>query len=294
MEWIMQKLETIFPYSGDRGPEDYAAEGDMEEGNAFSGAVAKAKADGIQPGEKVSVGGKEYPVKEGDDLDTAVAERLHELLMTVADYPKALRMVAKEFSTDPRFVERAYEDWGNFDRMEESRLNELNQMRRIAGLPVNECGMSPVPMQQSQQASNMNISTNMSSNGEKSVTVTATGDAASDLVQMLKLAGMKSQQASEPQVAVATVEPEEGMAEEKDSRYEANTTPEETVLPTQALTKGGDGDVAGEEKDMDPDGSSRFSDNPLAVKKVKEEIDSLENMGLNLLRDYNSIKKVTK
>lgn len=36
------------------------------EGNAFSGAVAKAKADGVQPGEKITVGGKEYPVKEAD------------------------------------------------------------------------------------------------------------------------------------------------------------------------------------------------------------------------------------
>ena len=34
------------------------------EGNAFGAAVAKAKADGVQPGEKVEVGGKEYPVKE--------------------------------------------------------------------------------------------------------------------------------------------------------------------------------------------------------------------------------------
>ena len=37
---------------------------EVEEGNAFSGAVAKAKADGIQKGEKITVGGKEYPVKE--------------------------------------------------------------------------------------------------------------------------------------------------------------------------------------------------------------------------------------
>ena len=44
-----------------------APEEEVEEGNAFSGAVAKAKADGIQPGEKVKVGGKEYPVKEEDD-----------------------------------------------------------------------------------------------------------------------------------------------------------------------------------------------------------------------------------
>jgi hypothetical protein len=35
-----------------------------KEGNAFGGAVAKAKSDGIQPGEKINVGGKEYPVKE--------------------------------------------------------------------------------------------------------------------------------------------------------------------------------------------------------------------------------------
>ena len=34
------------------------------EGNAFGNAVRKAKADGVQPGEKVVVGGKSYPVKE--------------------------------------------------------------------------------------------------------------------------------------------------------------------------------------------------------------------------------------
>lgn len=38
--------------------------GQADEGNAFSGAVVKAKRDGIQPGEKINVGGKEYPVKE--------------------------------------------------------------------------------------------------------------------------------------------------------------------------------------------------------------------------------------
>jgi hypothetical protein len=37
-----------------------------DEGNAFSGAVVKAKRDGIQPGEKISVGGKQYELKEVD------------------------------------------------------------------------------------------------------------------------------------------------------------------------------------------------------------------------------------
>ena len=57
---------------GQDGPDgtltpDYEEENGEEktdEGNAFSGAVAKAKQDGVQPGEKINVGGKEYPVKE--------------------------------------------------------------------------------------------------------------------------------------------------------------------------------------------------------------------------------------
>lgn len=36
------------------------------EGNAFGAAVARAKDDGIQSGEKVEVGGEEYPVKEAE------------------------------------------------------------------------------------------------------------------------------------------------------------------------------------------------------------------------------------
>jgi hypothetical protein len=39
-------------------------EEDVEEGNPFGHAVRNAKKDGIQPGEKINVGGKEYPVKE--------------------------------------------------------------------------------------------------------------------------------------------------------------------------------------------------------------------------------------
>ena len=43
------------------------ADDEVDEGNAFTGALAKAKKDGIQPGEKIKVGGKEYPVKEEHD-----------------------------------------------------------------------------------------------------------------------------------------------------------------------------------------------------------------------------------
>ena len=45
-----------------------------DEGNAFSGAVVKAKRDGIQPGERITVGGKQYELKEVDATPQHVDE----------------------------------------------------------------------------------------------------------------------------------------------------------------------------------------------------------------------------
>jgi len=44
-----------------------------DEGNAFSGAVVKAKANGIQPGEKINVGGKQYPLRQEGVMDAVKA-----------------------------------------------------------------------------------------------------------------------------------------------------------------------------------------------------------------------------
>jgi hypothetical protein len=203
---------------------------DMEEGGAFGLAVTNAKKDGIQPGEKITVGGKEYDLKEGDAA--------------------------------------------------------LNQMRRIAGLK--ECGMSPVSVgaaDMHDEQGNMNISTSQNSSGSKSVTITADGDAASSLMQMLKLAGMGGggsapAAAVEPEIVVVAQDGEETMEEEKDPRYQASTTPDEQVAPVQALTKGGNGDVAGQEKTMKP-GGYQFGDNNLAMQ---------ESLSTQLMKEYNSIK----
>ena len=204
----------------------------MEEGNAFGAAIAKAKADGVQPGEKVEVGGKEYPVKEDD---------------------------------------------------------ELNQMRRIAGLQ--ECGMMQGAGYGKDSEGRMNVSTNMSSDGNKSVTITADGDAAVELLQMLKLAGMEGHSHSEePAALVVTNEPEQEMEEAKDERYHASTTPDEQVAPIQAQLKGGDGDVAGQEKTMRKHGY-QFGDNNLAMREVATEgIENLDTMGTRLMKEYESIK----
>jgi hypothetical protein len=167
-------------------------------------------------------------------------------------------------------------------KCDESLEEALNQMRKIAGLK--ECGMSPIAgamgdMQQEQ--GKMNISTNMSSDGNKSVTITADGDSALELMQMLKLAGMgghggeEMHQHEKPEgIMVVAQDGEESHDEEvdetKDTRYQANTTPEEHVYPEQVLTKGGDGEVAGKEKRMHGDRPTwKNGDNPLAETSLK-------------------------
>jgi hypothetical protein len=148
---------------------------------------------------------------------------------------------------------------------------------------VDECGPG-YEMDQGQEG-RMNVSTNMSSDGNKSVTITADGEAAEELMQMLALAGMKAKQPMPQEENVhqqmAAVE------EEKDPRYQANTTPEEEVMPVQTQTKGGNGEVAGQEKKMHKDGAARFSDNPLAMK---EEVEDLGNMGMDLMKEYEALK----
>jgi hypothetical protein len=135
---------------------------------------------------------------------------------------------------------------------------------------ISECGeMGPMANGMDNNEGKMNISTNMSSDGNKSVTVTADGDAAVQLMQLLSLAGMKTTQ---PEV--------EQMYEAKDSRYEASTTPEEKVLPLETQLKGGTGEVAGKTKKMVKDGAARFSDSPIAVK---------ESVSLSFLKEYESL-----
>ena len=60
-------------------------EGDMEEGNAFAKAVIDAKRDGVQPGEKIRVGGKEYPVKEEGGMPMTPKQKSFAKLAPPAD-----------------------------------------------------------------------------------------------------------------------------------------------------------------------------------------------------------------
>ncbi len=165
--------------------------------------------------------------------------------------------------------------------MSESADKELDEVRALAGLQ--ECGpMSPIPGAESDMGK-MNINTTMDSDGHKSVTISADGDAAVQLMQMLKLAGMGSAHiAQDDQVDANTyaVASEEEMEEEHVPGHLVGNGTEPQVMPVQSLTKGGDGEVAGKEKQMHPHGY-KFSDNPLAMEN---------KLGGRFLKEYESIK----
>ena len=112
--WVQDRVEKMFALTTPKQSDD-----EMEEGNAFTGALEKARADGVEPGETMKVGGEEYPVHKNE--------------------------------------------------------SSLAEMKRLAGLQ--ECGlgqMAPTEV----QPSRLDVSTSMSSDGNKTMTVTASGDQA--------------------------------------------------------------------------------------------------------------------
>jgi hypothetical protein len=85
----------------------------MDEGNAFSQAVVNAKRDGIQKGEKISVGGKELPLKE---LDLRLLKGAHGSMKGTNTDPESERNRTKKYgyrNDRDDSSEDDYDEWGN-------------------------------------------------------------------------------------------------------------------------------------------------------------------------------------
>jgi len=239
---------------------------EVEEGNEFSGELAKAKA---QHKDKFKVGGKEYPVKEGKDEE--ICDDCHKAPCECDE-------------------EKLKED------------ADLEQMLRIAGIKesMGECMASDgeaSPMGSAAPEDNLSIQTSYNSRDDKTtITVTAEGEQAEALAQMMKLAGLAGgkKEPQQPEIQVVANQDEVmdklqgAMAEDKDSRYEANTTPQERLFKTQDLVKGGDGDVAGREKNASSHDNSPIGDiRPISDKGQKIKT---ESVAMSLMKEYESIK----
>jgi hypothetical protein len=161
------------------------------------------------------------------------------------------------------------------------------------------------------EESNFNISTSLSSDGNKNVTVSATGEHAASLLQMLRIAGLgdgaKAQELQaepemgqeEPGIEVIGIEPEQEVDESGIDVDDAGANPVNAPDPQYASMKGstmgpGEGDAG--EKAMNPDrptknnGDNALATPPTRAQKTLIAVSALES---KLAAEYESIKKLS-
>lgn len=165
---------------------------------------------------------------------------------------------------------------------------------------VDEC-MSPIAggaemMQQAeQQKGRMSVNTSADSEGHKTVTITADGEEAEKLAQLLKLAGMGSQQPQPAQQAAIVVAQEAkayGDTEVEEPEEVANTPRPEVRGMDRAETTGtaNTSDDLHKQKSQHPDAAAK-GDNPLTKKETATEaVNPIEALGAKLMAEYQSIK----
>ena len=233
------------------------------------------------------LGDKTFPVKEGEECS-----KCHE-------DPCACEV---EEGKDEEICDDCHKAPCECDEEKLKEDADLEQMLRIAGIKesMGECMASDgeaSPMGSAAPEDNLSIQTSYNSRDDKTtITVTAEGEQAEALAQMMKLAGLAGgkKEPQQPEIQVVANQDEVmdklqgAMAEDKDSRYEANTTPQERLFKTQDLVKGGDGDVAGREKNTSSHDNSPIGDiRPISDKGQKIKT---ESVAMSLMKEYESIK----
>lgn len=179
--------------------------------------------------------------------------------------------IAKGREGDPyQWVEeRFYADMGSGMNETAPEQDTLSELALLAGLhesKLDECGDMGM-----NQADSMNVSTNISSDGTRNVTVSAQGAKADELLSMLKLAGMQHHHDHHDESEIALINNEEQVEEERDTEY-ANTPDEEYETIAAIIRQGND---LNREKRQYAD-KPKLGDNPMAtVNALDEELDAM-------------------
>jgi hypothetical protein len=215
----------------------------------------------------------------GDELDSDLYEALFDYYNDNGEMPYG---VAKARTGDPyQWINNKFEnelDMMGYQRMSSGPDNSLSELARLAGLhesKIDECGDMGSDMR---QPDSFNVSTNVSSDGTKSINVSAQGGKADELMQMLKMAGMRphdDHDHEEPEIVLVSSddmmeEPE--LEEERVTQY--SNTPEEEYETIAAITRQGN-DLNREKQQYSMD---RGRDNPMAIDLEESLAEMLESI----------------
>jgi hypothetical protein len=245
-----------------------------DEGNEFSGARAAA----IRAGKDTfMVGGKTFHVTDAED-------EMHESScnMTAEGQMCPVHGLAEcgggmmyESEDKPDFtdVDNDGDEKESWKKAEDDKEEEGDDKEK-----VDECGVPVMVGAGGGQESGMSVNTSMDTKtGRKTLTVTADGDAAEELAQMLKIAGLGGGHA-EPEEKHVDVIVDRG--EEVDEDF-ANK-PEERIAPMKAATPSGD-DMHKSKTQYKH--SYKQSDNPMAMRENSTHLEARLARLLDKIKD---------
>ena len=312
---LIARMDSIVE-SAEKVDEEKVDEDDVEEGNEFSGALAKAKASGAK---EFEVDGKKYDVKEGKkpdfldmDKDGDKKEPMKKALKDKEKVKEADdRPASKEKETTwtdkegKKHPGKQVQGWQSVKADKEADKEKKETMKESQ---LDECGDMMGGAMGGQESSGMNINTSIDTRtGRKTVSISADGESADELMQVLKLAGvagMGSEEHSEPEMGgqeggevevelVPLAHAEGGFKmggeEHEEGEVEENyaNEPDPKVQSVDAQMR--QGTDLNREKAMTKHGYKQ-GDNPLAMREARE----LADLEAQLMEELESIKVKAK
>jgi len=196
---------------------------------------------------------------------------------------------------------KADKDYDKDGEVESEKDEVIGSRRKAAGLDESalaECGdMSPIgsmAQDMQQEQGRISVNTNSSSDGNKNVTISADGQAAEQLMAMLKMAGLGGGQAhaQQAEIVIAHEAKEYGNTEVEEPEEYVNSPREEVAGMRQSPTTGmaGGTDDLNKEKDQDPATANKAANPKAKVEKQLEDVNPLDSLGAKLMAEYQGIK----
>jgi len=166
----------------------------------------------------------------------------------------------------------------------ESQLDECGEMSPIGGMAH----------EMQKQEGRISVNTNSSSDGNKSVSISADGEAAEQLMAMLKMAGLGGGQAhaQQAEIVIAHEAKEYGDTDVAEPEEYLNSPREKVAGMKQSPTTGlaGGTDDLNKSKDQDPATANKAANPKAKQEKQLEDVNPLEGLGAKLMAEYQAIK----